>query len=133
METKIIEATNGPRNWGKFMVCRFDGEWSHRSAVDGLPLLRARGWAPDNVTVLDLQTGEGAIFRPGGLASADLQKHRVWVCPLFEPFLGWLYQQDLTDLQALPDLVDLPDAPFEWAGYRRPGNADVPPAAEQAG
>lgn len=71
--------------------------------------------------VLDLQTGEGAFFRPGGYAAADLEKHRVWVCPLFEPFLEWLYRQDLTDLGQLPRLVELPDAEFAMRGYRRAG------------
>ena len=71
--------------------------------------------------MLDLQTCEGAAFSPGGLVSADLNKHRVWVCPLYEPFLNWLYKQDTTDLSALPAHVDLPDAEFQMSGYRRPG------------
>jgi hypothetical protein len=122
MRTVCIEATNGPQNWGKFLVGRFDpDEWERASAISGRPLLRAVGWTQDHVLVLDLQTGEGAIFRPGGLVAADLEKHRVWVCPLFEPFLVWLYTQDLTDLGALPPHIDLPSAPFAIAGYRRPG------------
>jgi hypothetical protein len=29
MQVKFIEATNGPQNWGKFMLGRFDSdEWS---------------------------------------------------------------------------------------------------------
>jgi hypothetical protein len=43
------------------------------------------------------------------------------VCPLFEPFLEWLYEQDLTDLSTLPRRVELPDAEFSFTGYRRPG------------
>lgn len=133
MKTKIIEATNGPRNWGKFMLGRFTEEWHRDSQVapgrppdgDGpgwrYPLLRSIGWQLDALLVLDLQTGEGVIFTPGGLASADLEKHRIWVCPLFEPFLAWLYEQDLSDLDRLPDHVDLPDAPFQWRGHRRSG------------
>jgi len=123
VKVKLIEATNGPRNWGKFMVARFDhAEWSRESKLTpGRALLMQRGWGSEDVIVFDLETCEGAAFRPGGLPSADLQKHRVWVCPLFEPFLAWLYQQDLTDLDKLPDLIDLPDAAFEMAGYRRPG------------
>lgn len=134
MQTKFIEATNriAPSerygNWGKFAVCRFDPEeWARRAQVPdsapiiGLSLLQTVGWGPEHVLVLDLQTGEGALFRHGGMASADLKKHRVWVCPLFEPFLAWLYQQDLADLDALPDYVDLADAPFALTGYRRPG------------
>jgi hypothetical protein len=44
-----------------------------------------------------------------------------WVCPLFEPFLEWLYQQDLTRIEELPSHVDLPEAEFQLHGYRRPG------------
>ena len=122
MKTKIIEATNGPANWGKFLLGRFDREWDLVSAVaPETLLLYGRGWEPNHLLILDLQTGEGAIFRPGGMAHADLEKHRIWVCPLFEPFLEWLYKQDLTDLDKLPAQIDLPKAEFQWAGYRRPG------------
>lgn len=128
MKTKIIEATNGPHNWGKFMLGRFDEEWERISSVapsDRYPLLRAVGLDNNHLLVLDLQTNEGAIFRPGGLAAADLEKHRIWVCPLFEPFLAWLYEQDLSDLDQLPDHVDLPDVPFRWRGHRRSGPGQV--------
>lgn len=122
MIAKFIEVTNGPQNWGKFAVCRWRAEdWLQRSVIDHNPLLAARGWAPEHIWVLDLQTGEGACFRPGGYAHHDLQKHRIWVCPLYEPFLAWLYTQPLDDLAALPERVDLPNAPFSTAGYRRPG------------
>ena len=135
MRTHIIEATNGERNWGKFMLGQFTSEeWLRRSAVDTdthTPLLQAVGWSPDSgyMLVLDLQTGEGAMFRLGGLASADLQKHKVWVCPLFEPFLEWLYASYRAATvagerhwwESLPQHVDLPDAPFALHGYRREG------------
>lgn len=124
MITKFIEATNGPMNWGKFMIGRFDGdEWTRKSAVDDDDrlLLWCRGWTPEHILVFDLQTGEGAMFRPRGFAPADLNKHKIWVCPLFEPFLTWLYLQDLTDLNKLPGHIDLPDAPFDMRGYRRSG------------
>lgn len=131
MKTKIIECTNGPLNWGKFMLMRPDTEWRYRSAVSGStsPLLREIGWGPDHLWALDLQTGEGAFFLPGKnrRAKYELDKHRIWVCPLFEPFLQWVYEQDLTDLDALPALVDLPEAAFAFRGYRRsgPGATDV--------
>lgn len=129
MQTRIIEATNGDpdhgayANWGKFCVARMDTEWARRSVPcpTGGPLLSAIGWTLDHLWVLDLQTGEGAFFKPGGYAPADLQKHKVWVCPLFEPFLVWLYEQDLSDLATLPDHVQLPNAEFSMVGYRRPG------------
>ena len=122
MITHFIEATNGPKNWGKFMVARFDAEeWERRSTIDQCLLLLNRGWAPDHLLVVDLQTGEGAVFMPGGSARHDLNKHRIWVCPLFEPFLEWLYVQDLGDITQLPAHVDLLDAPFSLHGYRREG------------
>lgn len=122
MHTRIIEAS-GIINWGKFLIGSFDEEWEIESAVSesGIPLLREIGWGRDLLLVLDLQTGEGAIFRPGGYASHDLDKHSIHVCPLFEPFLEWLYQQDISDLSRLPAVVDLPDAPAAIYGYRRSG------------
>ncbi len=130
MKTKIIEATSNRFNWGKFCLARFDDEeWSIRSPVadenaEGYTpsgVIAGRGWSRAHLWVLDLQTGEGAFFHPGGAAQYDLNKHKIWVCPLFEPFLGWLYQQDLTDLDALPAVVDLPHAKNAMHGYRRPG------------
>lgn len=148
MQTHVIEATNGI-NWGKFLLGRMDEEWKLRSGLFDVarestddvlgegaydevagpsyarpgtaPLLRQLGWSPNHLWVLDLQTGEGAYFRPGGKASYDLNKHRIWVCPLFEPFLEWLYGQDLRELHALPTTVELADAPFAMHGYRRDG------------
>lgn len=121
---------DGMCNWGKFAVGVLDEEWSWRSGVDdGRPLLRAIGWRPDHLWVFDLQTGEGCFVRPGGSAHADLEKHRVWVCPLFEPWLEWLYGElaghpdFAARLEELPRVVDLPDAEFAFAGYRRPGPA----------
>jgi len=128
METKIIEAAHGPDggNWGKFLLGRPDTEWSRLSEVDTAsrrPLLAQRGWSPGHLWACDLETGEGVYVHPGGSARADLGRHQVWVCPLFEPFLEWLYRQDLADLQALPDVVYLPGAPFAQYGYRRGGPA----------
>lgn len=123
MQVKLIEATNidaGGFNWGKFMLGRFDSEWERRSMVGDRPLLPSIGWGAEHLLVMDLQTGEGAIFRPGGHAAADLNtKHQIWVCPLFEPFLTWLYKQDLADLTKLPDLVQIPDPTSALRGYRR--------------
>jgi hypothetical protein len=126
MKTIFIEAKGDGGNWGKFMVARFTSEWGFTSAIErearglDIPLLKAVGWGPDVIHVVDLQTGEGAFFRPGGLASADLMKHKIWVCPLFEPFLAWLYRQDLRDIQSLPRVIELEHG-LELQGYRRPG------------
>lgn len=132
MKTKFIEATQNKTtggNWGKFMLAYFDDEeWARKCSIPSddwlatpLPLLQSRGWTSRHLLVLDIETGEGALFLPGGYAKADLDKHKVWVCPMFEPFLTWLYTQDLSDLDALPSLVELPDAEFAVAGYRRNG------------
>jgi hypothetical protein len=127
VKLKFIEITNGPANWGKFAVGTFTPEeWQQRAVIDGAPLIAGRGWTPRHIWVLDLQTGEGAMFLPGGSAKHDLDKHAVWVCPMFEPFLTWLYARlgdakDMAAIAALPDHHDLPDAPFALSGYRRPG------------
>lgn len=122
LDCRFIEATNGPQNWGKFFVMRFGvEEHAVESRVTHGVLLGRIGFSPENIWVLDLQTREGAAFSPGGLAKADLERHRVWVCPLFEPFLEWLYTQDLSDLSKLPRHVDLPQAAFAVWGRRRTG------------
>jgi hypothetical protein len=131
MIVKFIEVTNhgeglGGINHGKFAVCRFEEhEWMKKSAISPeFPLLAGRGWTRDHVLVLDIQTGEGAIFKPGGLAEYDLnEKHKIWVCPMYQPFLEWLYKQDLKDLSKLPSLVTFTEeqAPSAFSGYRRKG------------
>jgi hypothetical protein len=136
VKTKIIEGVQDlkvPANWGKFLVAEFDTEFTRQSAVNteySGSLLTSIGWTWQHVWVLDLQTGEGAFFRPGGLAHADLQKHRIWVCPLYEPFLEWLYERyreaGELDLDELPDVVELPGAEFAFSGYRRPGPEGEP-------
>lgn len=122
MITKFIEATDATEfNWGKFAVCRFTSEeWARRSEIGGRLMLNERGWGPEHLLVLDLQTGEGSIFEPHGYARSDLnEKHQIWVCPMFEPFLAWLYKQDLTDLEKLPAVVNLGDVPTSMRGHRR--------------
>lgn len=128
--TKIIEVchvdADGKQtgNWGKFMVGKFVQEWAHESQVYlGHTVMMARGWSKDHLLVLDLETGEGAIFKPGGFAKADLDKRKIWVCPMFEPFLTWLYKQDRSDLSKLPSLVTFKVGEVEFAmhGYRRTG------------
>jgi hypothetical protein len=140
VETRIIEAQQGPAglNWGKFMIGRLTSEWNVLSAAGkGRPLLRACGWSrcPEKLLVLDLQTGEGAWFEAGAGAREELKKHRIWVCVLFEPFLEWLFAQDLSDLRKLPRAVDLPDAEPAWSGYRRTRSgartAKIPPGGSR--
>jgi len=131
VKTRLVEATNG-FNHGKFLLGRLTREWAHASALEPqiVSLPAYCGWGPEHLWVLDLATGEGAFFRPGGFAAADLRRHRILVCPLFEPFLEWLYGQDLFDLDTLPDLVKLPHAPAAFHGYRRPGPLAAAPVAK---
>lgn len=121
MQTHFIEVTNKQQNWGKFLIIRLDHEWEYPSAFTGNSLLGEVGWRKDNIIVFDLQTGEGARFVPSGIPKFDLEKHKIWVCPMYEPFLVWLYQQDLSDFSKLPTSLNLPDAPFSLTGYRRKG------------
>lgn len=76
MQTRIIEVTSPAGNYGKFLLGRMDSEWSRKSLIErpipGQVLLRSLGWEPEHLWVMDLQTGEGALFRPPGLATADL-------------------------------------------------------------
>jgi hypothetical protein len=131
MRTRIVEATNygSGGNWGKFLIGVMDREeWSRRSSTPGcestIPLLAAIGWrlTDDTFWMMDLQTREGAAFRHGGHARADLLKHKIWVCPMYEPMLEWLYKQPRDKVMALdlPEHVDV-EAGFSMAGYRRPG------------
>ncbi len=110
IHSTITDATNegdGGIKGGTFLVARFDEqEWRHVSEFDRAPLLRGRGGAPDHVLVVDPQTGEGAIFGPGGVAPADLNKDRIWGCPLSSrSSLG--STRSLDDLGSLQRLVRL--------------------------
>ena len=134
MKTRIIEATNaeggGGINWGKFMVAQYERhEWQWPSRIDHTSVIAGRGWTERHVWVLDLQTGEGACFLLGGSAENDLEKHKIWVCPMFLPFLRWLYKQPrqcLDWLAMLPAIVRFTEdeAPSALAGYRRGGGDD---------
>lgn len=130
MNTKFIEAENrseddpGGFNWGKFMVAQFtDEEWDRTSAVDGRRLLAGRGWTRHHLLVVDVQTGEGAMLLPGGSARSDLNdKHQIWTCPLFLPFLNWLYAHWNKDItwETLPGKIEFTynEAPPSMAGQR---------------
>jgi hypothetical protein len=136
MKTKIIQVTNNDLNWGKFLVGEFDErEWDVPCAFpegSTISMMRARGMHKDQYLVLDLETKEGAVFGLTGSSRADLNdKHRIWVCPMYEPFLEWLYASyrdylshigtNLDWLERLPASLDLKDAEFAMAGYRRQG------------
>lgn len=130
MKITFVEATNG-FNWGKFAIGRFDAdEVAYRSVVENedmgvsASLVRSRGWGPEHFWFMDLQTGEAALFRHGGFARADLNKHRIWVCPMAEPALTWIMAHPLNELPTVIHLTEA-EAPSSFAGYRRPGEQDV--------
>jgi hypothetical protein len=142
MKSKIIEVTNDGFNWGRFWLGIPDAdEWGHKSAVEkGMGLdgeaharsvLHTAGWSllSHTFVLFDLVTCEGAAFNPGGSASADLAKHQIWVCPMYEPFLVWLYEHAPRDgeslaLDEIPGLVDLGKVGGALYGYRRGGPAE---------
>lgn len=139
MKTRIVEATNGIANWGKFLLARFDASElayeslvmrsipaNERSPSDSVRLFDAMPGGKQrerDTLVLDLQTGEGAFFYVHKLRSAkvDLEHHKIWVCPLFEPFLEWLYAFNGDHMERCPALLDLPNAEFSFKGHRRSG------------
>lgn len=139
MRTKFMEVESAEGNWGKFAVGYWDAEEWDRKSIVNLPsfsLLGQIGWERDfgQVVIFDLQTCEGAAFRPGGSPTFDLEKHRVWVCPLFEPFLEWLYDDWREYAKSverplianwiddrLPTHLKLEGVPLQMAGYRRRG------------
>jgi hypothetical protein len=130
MQTLIIEAHNG-MNYGKFLLATYGPEeWSREARVEptGRKLLPSIGFGGEWVWVLDLQTREGAAFLLSGQVTLlhQLEKHQVWVCPMYEFFLGWLldrYREDSAGVMALnlPDVVELDTKYFALAGYRRKG------------
>lgn len=112
MHTRLVEALSEGKN-GHFMVARFNcEEWTRGAAKTDRSVLLSRGWSLRHLFVLDVTTGEGFLTLHGGDAHADCERHQIWVTSLFEPFLAWLYEQDLLDLgdelEALPEFVALP-------------------------
>lgn len=126
MLTTFVEAETD-WNWGKFLVAQWEPhDWNYISPVSGTPLLSMRRHRSE-LLVVDLQTGEGACFVPNGLVQADLQKHQIWVCVLYEAFLEWLYEQvDAAKGHGVFRVTDLPsrvklNVPPSLYGHRRPG------------
>jgi hypothetical protein len=148
MKTMFLEAGHGPAapgNWGKFMIARYEPhELTEPTRYPGCEgrqgIVNQRGWAGDHFWVLDLVTGEGVRFHVGAVPEIDahnaLEEHPVWVCPLFEPMLVWLFKfvggRPETWWDELPRTIDLPDAPFQLYGYRRSGTCALPAKAGDA-
>lgn len=123
MQTKIIEASTGI-NWGRFLLQRFEAsERAHRSHFEPISIWKDSPPPQTALWVLDLITGEGALFDLAKPLEEQLAQHQVWVCVLFEPFLAWLEarfrQASSLDAfwDALPAGVQVSAAP-EVIGYR---------------
>ncbi len=133
MKTHFIEATQRDDfNWGKFLLCQYEpADWAHpvhlpiskSLASQPQSLLRSRMRDPDGIWCLDIETNEGAYLRWGPRMHLDLNdKHQVWVCPMYEPFLEWLgSQHELGDITMLPHFLRLDTDFGAVAGYRRSG------------
>lgn len=135
MDTKFVEAGHGPDagNWGKFLLGRYTreelAEPTRFPGCEGQRVVSLRGNGAHHLWVLDLATGEGARFPINSTKPYDailkLNDHQILVCPLFEPFLAWLFAHidghRETWWQTLPRTVELPTAEFSLFGYRRPG------------
>jgi hypothetical protein len=111
METIYIEATSkrtGPGQYFTFAVSQFtDLERQRRSQITKTTLLPMLMTNYQILHILDMQTGEGAIFRFRGDPEGDRLRHQIKTSPIFPDFLAWLYQQDVSTLSTLPRIVDL--------------------------
>lgn len=136
MNLKFVEAGHSVDggNWGKFALGRYTGaeltEPTQFPGCEGGRIVSLRGSGHHHLWIFDLATGEAVRFPIAHVQAFDahhfLAEHRIWVCPLFEPFATWLFgyisaQRD-TWWDTLPRIVELPDAPFALSGYRRPGS-----------
>lgn len=127
MQTYLFESVADPftlDNWGAFLVAvpdEIEWGWRSRALPAGAPLPEMFGWNSRQAWVMDLRTGEGAIFTMGGDARADLDAHRIHVTAQFEAFLEWLYGQDLARLRHLPYMVKVADHSFSIRNHRRLG------------
>jgi len=116
VQTYLFESVADPftlDNWGAFLVAvpdEIEWGWRSRALPAGAPLPEMFGWNSRQAWVMDLRTGEGAIFTMGGDARADLDAHRIHVTAQFEAFLEWLYGQDLARLRHLPYMVKVDGA-----------------------
>ena len=118
--THLIEASDNAA-YGKFLIARLDDELHASSALpgyEGSPLLRLGGlrrFNENSTLIVDLQTGNAAVFfiSNGGSWEADLNRTGpIHVCPMFRPFLKWLYEQKVpvhppAAIQDLPRFVEV--------------------------
>jgi len=124
MRLYLFEASSGwAKNYGTFAVGRLGSEELRQESAyyPGSSALGQRKYDERKLWAMDMVTCEGAAFDPKADLVSQLERHQIWVCVLYEPFLRWLGQQDLRDLSILPRKVDLPDVPPALVGYRRTG------------
>lgn len=113
MKTKVIEVEEPvPGFWCKFMIGVFTDEWGHRPVVDApeyeaTSLLRQLGWSRDHYLILDLESGQGAIFHRGSHPEWDERTKGLSRNPMLVPLWKWLQTQDLDRIQDFPDKVTL--------------------------
>jgi hypothetical protein len=131
VQTYLFESVADPfvlNNWGAFLVAVPDEiEWGWRSHAipSDISLPEQLAWGPSQAWVMDLRTGEGALFTLGGDYRAELESHRIFVTAQFEGFLEWLCLQDPAGLRHLPHVVKVADATFSIKNYRRLGPTPV--------
>lgn len=95
MITKLIETTD-MFNHGKFLVGQMEGfELTQYLAIkdDGRQLSHVLHASPSKFWVLDCATCEGAFFDFSNDAYYQLERHQVWVCPMFPLFLEWAFEK----------------------------------------
>lgn len=119
MDIHFYEVTNGP-NWGKLAVGTFERhEWEYVSHVAAEPLLARLGHGPSTRLFLDLATGEGALFDCSQGLLPQLARHKIWVCPMFEPGLTEFAKHDIHwDPDEWRPHVDVQTL-FQFEGFRR--------------
>lgn len=139
MELKFVEAGQAPEgggNWGKFAVARWSTlemrEPTRFPGCEGQFITGLTGSPFDHIWLLDIQAGEGALFSINNPIPVDvphqLNEKQIYICPMFEPFMTWLWEHirshqgtNLDWFDELPRVVVLPEAPFDLYGYRRRG------------
>ena len=117
MKSRIIEVEDFPPVfWGSFLVITFDEEWERKVMVSDpetqrFSLLAAHGWTREHLLVVDLGIGRGAMFHTRVDPRSQIAAIDFHFSPFFLCFLDWLWAQDLSDLDALPEHIVL-DGPL---------------------
>lgn len=123
MITRFVEVTDGWM-YGKFLVCRMDAE--ELATPSEMPDARhgerllvhggRRRFNDHSTLVIDLQLGTAAAWPLQGLMEAYESEH-LWhlhVCPMYRPFVRWLYEQGrwamgAGDITEIPRYLEVPN------------------------